>query len=115
MLYRDAWPKETENWQKDKLAAIAGLLAHVKAEDTSHLPVKMSQLSGDRPLVSVLRFSNLLKIKTTDDLFVSLRRTLPLISNEANVYHLAKDVYFWGDKTKKDWAYTYRWPTKKSV
>ncbi len=113
MLACNAWPVDTDNRQKDKLAAIAGLLAHVKAEDTQRLPIKMSELSGDRPLVSEMRFRDLLKIETTDDLFVSLRRTLPLIDSKANICQLANDVYFWGDKTKKDWAYSYRWPVKQ--
>lgn len=113
MLAHKAWPEETKSWQKDKLAAIAGLLALIKTEDSQRLPIKMSESSGDRPLVSELRFRSLLKIETADDLFVSLRRTLPLIDNKANIYQLANDVYFWGDKTKKEWAYSYRWPAKQ--
>jgi CRISPR system Cascade subunit CasB len=115
LLACNAWPEDAEDWQKDKLAAIAGLLAHVKVDDTQRLPVKMSELSGERPLVSEMRFREFLKIETTDDLFVSLRRTLPLIDNKANIYQLANDVYFWGDKTKKDWAYSFRWPVKQTA
>lgn len=107
------WPESASDWQRDKLAAIAGLLAHVKAEDTQRLPVKMSELAGDRPLVSELRFRDLLKVETTDDLFISLRRVLPLIDHEANISQLARDVYWWNDDTKKQWAYSYRWPIKQ--
>jgi CRISPR system Cascade subunit CasB len=111
------WPENSSEWQRDKLAAIAGLLAHVEADDMQHLrlPINMSELVGDRPLVSELRFRDLLKVESTDDLFVSLRRTLPLIDKKANIYQLANDVYFWGDKIKKDWAYSYRWPAKPSA
>jgi len=109
------WSENASDWQRDKLAAIAGLLAHVKTNDTQCLPIKMSELAGDRPLVSEPRFRDLLKIETNDDLFVSLRRALPLIDNKANIYQLANDVYFWGDKTKKEWAYSYRWPVKQSA
>lgn len=109
------WPEDTSEWQRDKLAAIAGLLAHVKTDDTQRLPIKMSELTGDRPLVSELRFRSLLKIETTDDLFVSLRRTLPLMGYQASVEQLARDVYWWNDDTKKKWAYSYRWPAKPSV
>lgn len=115
MLACNAWPADAENWQKDKLAAIAALLAHVKSEDTQRLPIKMSELEGDRPLVSEMRFRDLLKIETTDDLFTSLRRTLPLMGYQANIEQLAHDVYWWNDKTKKDWAYSYRWPVKQSA
>lgn len=115
LLARKAWSADATLWQNDKLAAIAGLLAHVKAEDTQRLPFSMSELTGDRPSVSELRFRDLLKVETTGDLFVSLRRVLPLIDKKANIYQLANDVYYWGDKTKKDWAYSYRWPVKQSA
>ena len=115
MLACNAWPTDAASWQNDKLAAIAGLLAHVKTDDTQRLPIQMSELDGDRPQVSELRFCDLLKIETTDDLFVSLRRALPLIGHKANIYQLANDVYRWGDNTKKQWAYSYRWPVKQSA
>jgi CRISPR system Cascade subunit CasB len=120
MLACNAWPADASPWQNDKLAAIAGLLAHIKTEGTQRLPKPMSELDGDRPQVSELRFRNLLKVETTDDLFTSLLRVLPLIDKKKkidpnkriDIYHLANDVYFWGDKTKKDWAYSYIWPVK---
>lgn len=115
MLACNAWPVDTTSRQNDKLAAIAGLLAHVEVEDEQRLPEKMSELSGDRPLVSELRFRAMLKIETTDDLFVSLRRTLPLIKSKANIYQLANDVYWWNDETRKKWAYGYKWPTKPAT
>ena len=109
------WPEDASEWQRDKLAAIAGLLAHVKTDDTQRLPIKMSELTGDRPLVSELRFRGLLKIETIDDLFISLRRTLPLMGYQASVEQLARDVYWWNDDTKKRWAYSYVWPAKPSA
>lgn len=115
MLACNAWPADAKNWQNDRLAAIAGLLALVKTEDTQRLPFRMSESSGERPLVSELRFRGLLKIETLDDLFESLRRTLPLIDYKADIYQLANDVYYWGDKVRKEWAYSYRWPAKQAA
>jgi CRISPR system Cascade subunit CasB len=109
------WPANAVTWQNDKLAAIAGLLAHVTSEDLQRLPIQMSELDGDRPQVSELRFRDLLKVETTDDLFVSLRRILPLIDKKTSIYQLASDVYYWSDCTKKQWAYSYRWPVKQSA
>jgi len=106
------WPEDASSYQNDKLAAIAGLLAHINSEDTKLLPVLMSELNGDKPMVSELRFRDLLKIESTDDLFQSLRRVLPLINKKANPYNLANDIFFWGDQVKKKWAYTYHWPSK---
>lgn len=115
MLAYNCWPEDARDWQRDKLAAIAGLLAHVNTDDTQRLSVKMSELAGDKPLLSELRFRDLLKIETTDDLFVSLRRALPLVGHQASIHQLARDVYWWGDETKKQWAYSYRWPVKQSA
>lgn len=109
------WPENASEWQRDKLAAIAGLAAHVKKEDTQRLSIRMSELKGDRPLVSEIRFRDLLKVETTDDLFTRLRRILPLVDHQADIKRLADDVYGWNDSTKKRWAYDYQWPIKKSA
>lgn len=105
------WPLNASYAQLDKLAAIAGLLAHVETDATERLPATMSPQNAD-PLVSELRFRDLLKIETVDDLFVSLRRALPLTKHQANVGKLAHDIFWWGDEVKKQWAYSYRWPVK---
>lgn len=115
------WPLDAAPWQNDKLAAIAGLLAHVKTEDMQRLPLKMSEQSGDKPLLSELRFRDILKVDSTDDLFISLRRILPLLDYKVNVSGLAHDVYNWGNPNPKfnipkQWAYSYRWqPVKQSA
>ena len=110
------WPEDASDRQRDKLAAIAGLVANIKNDDDSQpLPVRMSELSGDRPLVSELRFRDLLKVESTDDLYVSLRRILPLLKQQASIQQLARDVYGWNEDTRKKWAYAYRWPTKPSA
>lgn len=117
------WPENASEWQRDKLAAIAGLVAHVKMkdgsqgefDDTQRLPIRMYESEGDRLLVSEIRFRDLLKVETTDDLFTSLRRILPLGGHQANIEQLALDVYGWNDEIKKLWAYSYRWPVKKSA
>jgi CRISPR system Cascade subunit CasB len=107
------WSENSSEWQRDKLAAIAGLVAHIKIDDAKRLPIKMSESTGDRPLVSEIRFRDLLKVETTDDLFTSLRRILPLIGHQASIEQLAHDVYRWNNDIKKQWAYSYQWPVKK--
>ena len=94
-------------------AIAAALLAHVKDDDSgASLPVLMSkrEQEGDRPPVSPLRFRRLLETTDVEDLFVGLRRVLPLLSHRANVVALANDVVNWGDLTRKRWAYAYNWP-----
>lgn len=99
--------------KEDRLAIAAALLAHVKDDDSSaSLPVLMSkrEQEGDRPPVSPLRFRRLLEMTDVEDLFVGLRRVLPLLGHRANVVALANDVVNWGDATRKRWAYRYSWP-----
>lgn len=109
------WPDDAAERQKDKLAAIAALVAMVKDDDPKDLPYRMSEKEFERPLLSELRFRALLKIDTTDELLTGLRRALPLVGHKTNLVRLAHDVYWWNDDTKKKWAYAYRWPQKASA
>ena len=102
------WPDQP--WTNDRLAAAAGLLAHVRDHGERTLPQAMSD--GDKPVVSPLRFMRLLEAPDADALFTGLRRMLPLIRYRTDVLALATDVVNWGDAVKKRWAYTYDWPAK---
>ncbi len=100
----------------DRLAAVIGLLAHVKTNSDLSPPLAMSarDAGGDRPHVSPLRFQRLLEAPDLDALFSGLRRTLPLVNHQISITALANDVLFWGDRVKKNWAYAYEWPAKKA-
>lgn len=123
-LYRcllgEGWPRHASESQNERLAAIVGLLAHVKEDDTRPIARTMSEASAetnkDRPPVSELRFRRLLDSPDADSLFVALRRVLPLIGHKVNVLRLADNLFYWGDKVKKEWAYEYyEWINKKST
>ena len=109
-LVAAGWPDAA--WRNDRLAAAAGLLAHVKLNNEQTLPAAMSQRAGDKPRVSPLRFMRLLEAPDIDTLFAGLRRTLPLLQHQADVLSLATDVVNWDDAVKKRWAYAYDWPVK---
>ena len=101
------------SFQRERLAAVVGLLAHVKTNTDKTLPQAMSTTQkGEKNPVSELRFRRLLESPDADALFVGLRRTLPLIQGEVSVMSLADDVFNWGQVTKKRWAYDYQWPDK---
>ena len=98
-----------------RIAAIVGLLAHVKANESRPIPLAMSTCeTGARPPVSELRFLRLLDSPDMETFFMGLRRVLPLMNDRVDVLALANDVFFWGDGVKKQWAYDYRWPEKAS-
>lgn len=101
--------REWTEWQKDRLAMLVGLAAHVGADgktlpDEMHRPAAGSE---SRPCVSELRFKRLLDSPDADSLFTGLRRVLPLVKHRANLDALAQDIFGWNDEVKKHWAYAY--------
>jgi CRISPR system Cascade subunit CasB len=106
------WPEGL--WAGDRLAAAAGLLAHVREADGQRLPQAMSEREGDKPRVSELRFKRLLEAPDSEALFVGLRRMLPLIQHRCDPVQLANDVVNWNERTRKEWAYAYDWPHDKT-
>ncbi|MCF6219394.1 MAG: type I-E CRISPR-associated protein Cse2/CasB [Gammaproteobacteria bacterium] len=119
--------KDESMWE-DRMAAIVGLIAHLKYDAESsvlggkgnavdQLAVQMAYLvSADRPLVSELRFRRLLQNERAD-LYQSMIRIIRMMKGGANLYGLAHSVFFWGDGIKKRWAYAYfpKVPAKKST
>jgi len=103
--------------ERDRIAAMVGLAAHVKEETSLSLPEAMSRPSedSDRNPVSDLRFRRLLDAPDTEALFVGLRRALPLIGHAVDPKSLAEDVFGWGDIVKKRWAYAYSWSKQSNV
>ena len=119
--------KGEEMWE-DRMAAIVGLIAHLKYEaESSVLDAKGNAVdlfagqmaflvSADRPLVSELRFRRLLQ-NDREDLYQSMIRIIRMMKGRASLYGLAQSVFFWGDGIKKRWAYAYfpKVPAKKSA
>jgi CRISPR system Cascade subunit CasB len=96
--------------RQDRLAVLAGVLVHLNASNELRLPQAMR--GEDKPRVSELRFRRLLDSPSMEDLFTGLRRVLPLIDSAADIHQLAADIWYWGDKVRKRWAYDYPWPAK---
>jgi len=105
---------EREGWEM-RIAAIAGLLAHVRKLD-SRKTLAEQMAVGDSPAVSELRFRRLLQ-RDRQDLFGALIRVLSLLDKKANPFDLARSVYYWGDNERKRWAFAYfpNVPEKKSA
>ena len=101
MRFRPFFQNE-ENWEV-RLAAIIGISSHVRTLTNQKLA---SQMAGNPPSVSQLRFRRLLQ-NDRKDIFITLIRTLRLLDNKANLHDLANSVYYWGDDIKRKWAFTY--------
>lgn len=104
-----------QNFERERLAALVGLAAHVSDSSTMSLPQAMSHKADGgetRNPVSDLRFMRLLDAPDIEALFTGLRRCLPLIQHRVDPASLADDIFGWGDGVKKRWAYAYAWPDK---
>ncbi|MES9993562.1 MAG: type I-E CRISPR-associated protein Cse2/CasB [Candidatus Thiodiazotropha sp.] len=105
---------EGQGWEV-RIAAIAGLLAHVR-EVYPKMPLaeQMAGYKGDSP-VSELRFRRLLQ-RNRRDLYSAMIRVIRLLGEKANIHDMAESVYYWGDSQRRRWAFEYfpRVPEKKS-
>ena len=104
---------------RDKLASIAGLAAHVKRNiDSASLAEQMAEpKSGKNPAISGLRFRRILAIDDRSELYIAMIRVIRMLGGNVNLRSLAESVYLWNTETKKRWAYKY-WekpPTEKQT
>ena len=109
-----------EDSERDRLAAVIGLAAHVVSVADPALQKALPRLAEafseeDKPAVSPLRFRQLLDARTDDELFTRMRRVLPMVKERVSLFNLANDVFYWGDGVRKRWVYDYRWPAKATA
>ena len=117
-----------------KVAAVAGLLAHVKSDleatespgttaavgggeptnhDRSKQPATVAALlasptkPGLGPRVSELRFQRLVKITDLRELYPNLLRVIHLAGERVPVRDLIKSVRWWNEKQRRDWTCRY--------
>ncbi len=104
----------------ERLALVAGVLAHVEAhrdrDESGHPRTFARQMAAPRPgggaqqpRISPARFRRLLRVADDDleTLFQLVRRAVRLLDGEANVTDLASSLYWWGPDVRKRWALDY--------
>lgn len=90
------------------LAAIAGLLAQVeKSSSAKSLAAALGTPKGSKATLSGLRFRRLLRFDEPDELLVETTRVIRLLDRTVPVGALIRDVYWWGDRVRKRWAFDY--------
>ena len=105
-LWQPWLPKERR--KLDRLAAVIGLASHLKVHRSgASFARQMSIPKGEGPVISELRFRRLLQQESLDDLYPTLIRILNQLDRSANLNSLAESVFYWGDGTRKKWAYDY--------
>jgi len=98
----EPWLGEEWNWEL-RLAAVVGLLSHVRKTTGQRLAY---QMAGNPPKVSELRFRRLLQ-RERDDLYGAMIRILQMLDQTANLPDLFNSVFYWGDPVRKRWAFEY--------
>ena len=99
--------KEEKGWE-DRLAMVLGLLSHIKSESDKDLAVQMATPppNSQQPPVSELRFRRLIQCNR-GELYVKMIHIIRLLGGKGNLYDTAQSCYFWGHKTKREWAFAY--------
>jgi CRISPR system Cascade subunit CasB len=94
-----------------RLGLIAAVLAHVEedAHGESSAAALMASTEGDKPVVSDSRFRQILRSddQDLDELLRELVRVLKQIKGRAPVHRLGEDLWWWNEKTRRDWALDY--------
>lgn len=92
-----------------RFANVVGLLSHIRENNASSaFPVQMAMRgSSGKAIVSGLRFRRLLVNERDDQLYQSMIRMIRLLKRSANILSVAEGVYWWNDRTRRDWASAY--------
>ena len=94
----------------DRIAVIAGVLSHVRTNIPSKRFAALMGTSKEKmkkARVSGLRFRRLIQYSDREDLYLPLIRMVVMVDDSANVADLAESIYWWNERTKKDWAFAY--------
>jgi len=78
-------------------ATVAGLLAHVKSNNTNHRFAQQlaTPIDGKKAPMSELRFQQLQKSPATDDFYRRIIRAIRLLDGNVNIISLANDIIHW--------------------
>lgn len=96
--------------KREEMAMIAGILSHVTKNDpTKPVAAQLAQKkgAGDSPLVSETRFRRLMQITDRGELYPAMIRLVRHLGGTVNIPDLAQSLYWWNDRTRKEWALNY--------
>lgn len=100
---------DAPNIDKEALACATGLCAHIKENREGGLAGQMAECKAGskNSKISSLRFRRLLTVSDRGELYLFMIRIIRQLGGAVNVVDLAKTVYWWNEKTKKELAYAY--------
>lgn len=81
------------------LAAVAGIISHVETNDEFKSFAAQCATPGeknkDKPQMSELRFSQLQKSRTLDELYIRMIRAVRLLGKKANIVSITDSIFHW--------------------
>ena len=95
---------------KDRVAALAGILAWVREDDSRAVArvVGRGSLDDAEAIMSEGRFRRLLQVVEDRELMDAMRRLVRSADNRrVNVHDLSHSVLYWGDRVRKRWIFDY--------
>jgi CRISPR system Cascade subunit CasB len=98
-----------------RVAALAGVLAHVRASTRDPLARQLGPPPGGQPedaLLKPLRFKRLMAARGPEETMIAFRRVVHMLNSEANVRDLSRLMLAWdlvglGDRTRTRFAFDY--------
>lgn len=91
----------------ERLAIIAGVVAHIDINDVSMSFATQLGLGDGKARLSGLRFRRLLVLNEADGQMLGLIRAVRLLDRRAHVVDLARSIRYWGESIKQRWAMDY--------
>jgi CRISPR system Cascade subunit CasB len=92
----------------DKLAAIAGILSHVKRDRFDKKMAAQMAEGQPKPKIRSIRFKDILSYPNLEEVYWPMCSILGILNGEANIKNLADSIFWWGsDITKKQWLLEY--------
>ena len=93
----------------DRVAALAGILAWVRADNGRPVARAVGRRSLDdtEANLSEGRFRRLLQVERNEELMDAMRRLVRLAGGTVNVRDLSGSVLYWGDGVRKRWIFDY--------
>ncbi len=84
------------------LATVAGVLSHVKSEYPHFFPAQLGQEKDNngKPLMSELRFQQLLASQNWEEFYSNFRRAVQLAGYAANILSIADGIFLWARDKK---------------
>lgn len=99
---------------------LARVLAHIRRDDGSQRPMQAAgwkkfprdkrdsdAAPGEGPRLSEVRFRRLLGVERGEEQVAAFVRLIALLDDSVNVSELATSFWYWGDQTKRQWAFDY--------